>query len=954
VRGVLLERGGEIAALLAALDTAGAGQGGVLVVQGPPGVGKTRLLAAAADHGRSAGLLVLTGQGRELEREIALGVAVDLLTPTVATAGAPERARLLAGSAAPAAALFPGPGDAGAQAYPAPDAMLLGLCWLAANLTGWDRADTTTVRPMLLAVDDAQWADSASLRFLAMLAGRVPQLPLVMVVAVRDGDHGSDLPVLRRLAAAPHGRLLVPAPLTAEAVNLLVTTEFPTADRVLADSVAHASGGNPFLVGELLRSLRADGVTPAPATVAGLMPGTVLRSVLARLARLPADAGKLAASVAVLGDGAPLRRAAAHASMDLVAAERAADTLDEARLLQPGNPLTFTHPLIGAAVHADLPAFARSRAHRRAADLLAADGEAAEKAAGHLLAVEPEGDPRVVDVLSEAADRALRRGDPAAAARLLARAVAEPPPPPRHGQLLIELARAQMTAGDLAAHTSLTDGLGLLDAAAIEVRVEALTLLAQIRYGRDDRAGAGDAWETALDLLDPGDPRWQDVLSGYLTVATFHPPFRHNADKRLLPVLDDARDGRAPSRPTLAAHVTLRLALAGDPPAQVRRLAEHALAEDPLLGQDGGHGALMALVIHALVIAGELVAAETFADAALSAARRRGDVLAYGYASYHRALARLHRGALTAALADVEAAQVPFAAGWTAASGWNAWLIAQLYLEYGDHAAARQALRQAGDRPADSMETALLRHTHAQLALSEGKPAEALESACAAGNLLKQVYDIDHPGLLPWRTTAALAAHHLGDHERARQLAAEAVDRARRTGIAQAVGSALHLAGLIARPAPDIALLTEAAATLEHTPAVLEHARTLVDLGAALRRAGHPDTCQEPLRQGLALADRMHATPLAEYARAELRATGQRPRRAAFTGIGALTHAERRVALLALHGHSNRQIAQTLFITTKTVETHLAHAYRKLAITSRRQLGGALASPSARLRTEDA
>jgi DNA-binding CsgD family transcriptional regulator len=938
---VLLERDEETAALRAAVDAATAGAGTIVLVQGPPGVGKTRLLTTAAEHGRAAGLRVLTSRGRELEREIALGVAMDLLTPPVTAMPPTQRARLLAGPAAPAGLLFAGvPGDD--ALLPPPDAMLLALCQLTARLAEPEQEQTgAAAQPVLLILDDLQWADAASLRFLAMLAARTDRLPIAIVAAMRDGDDRTDAPELRALATHPHSRLLTPSPLTTAAVGSLVTAEFPQANPDLAASVTYASGGNPFMVVELLRSLRADGVAPVPSTVAGLVPDTVLRSVLARLGRLPAEAGTLAASLAVLGDGTPLRRAATHAALDLAMAERAADTLAGARLIQPGNPLMFTHPLIGAAVHADLPAFARSRAHRRAADLLIAQGEAEERAAGHLLAVEPEGDSQVVDVLGRAADRAVRRGDPAAAARLLARAVAEPPPPSRHGALLVELGRAQMAAGDMAAHTTLTNALPRLASAEA---AQALALLAQVRQGLDDFAGASDAWQTALDLLAPDDPRRQDLLAGFLMTAIFHPPLRPYADQQLIPVLDDARRGRLPSRPSLTAHVTLRSALEGDPPTFVRRLAEHATAADPLLGEVGGNGALMALVVHALVIVGELEAAERIADAALSAAQRLGDVIACGYASYHRALARLGRGALDAALADLEPAQVPYDAGWDVASGWNAWLLARIHLERGDYAAARQTLSGADDRKADSMEAALLRGVGAELDLSEGRFAEALDAASVAGADLWHFYEIDHPGLLPWRTTAALAAHHLGDHDQARQLAAEALERAYAVGVEQAVGSALRLSGLVGPAESRIMLLTQAADTLEPTPAVLETIRALIDLGAALRRAGRHADCQPPLRRALALADRARARPLADRARAELRALGLRPRRAAVTGINALTPAEQRVAELAGRGQSNRQIAQSLFITVKTVETHLARAYRKLTITNRRELADALAT----------
>ncbi|WP_344943106.1 ATP-binding protein [Sphaerisporangium flaviroseum] len=942
--GSLLERDKELAALGEAVNAARSGDGSLVVVQGPPGAGKTRLLAAAGDRGQAAGLRVLAGRGRELEREIALGVALELLSPPVTAADPGERARLASGPAAPVARLFPGVlPEAGSPANPSTDTMLRGMCWLAANLTGWDRTGVPA-RPMLVTVDDAQWADEASLRFLAMLADRVATLPVALVVAVRDGDGGSDVSALRRLTAHPPNRLLAPAPLTAGAVDRLVTRVFPSAEAELAAAVAHASGGNPFFVGELLRSLQADGRTPAAGTIASMVPGTVLRSVLARLARLPAEAGRLAASAAILGDGTPLRRAAVHAELDLPSAERAADTLAGAHLLQPGNPLAFVHPLIAAAVHADLPAFARARAHRRAADLLVEDGESVEKVAGHLLATQPEGDPGVARVLREAADRALRRGDPAAAARLLRRAVLDAPPTQWLGELLVELARAQMTAGDMTAHASITEALALLGEAPLQVRAEAMTLLAWIRHGRGDFSGAAAAHDAALDLFQPGDPMWQDILADYLMIATFHPPLRRHGAGLLAPVLQEVRLGRPPSRPGLLAHVTLQLALAGDPAPEICRMASGALAGDPLVGSVG-HGALMGVVVHALVIAGELVAAEKAADAALSAARQRGDVLAYGYAGFHRALSRYHQGALTAALADLEAARVPYDEGWTAAGGWIGFLLALVHLEQGDYAAAEEALHMGSHRSSEGMDAALVLDCRARLALLRGEPATALDTARAAGRRLDEVYEIDHPGVLPWRATAALAAHHLGDHRNAQELAAQGLERARAVGVPQGVGAALRVAGRVARPRPDITLLSEAVATLRQTPAALEHARALVDLGTALWRAGRARECGQPLRQGLALADRMHARLLAERARAELRAAGLRPRRTAVAGIDALTPAERRVALLALHGHSNNQIAQALFVTTKTVETHLARAYRKLAISNRRQLHEAFGPP---------
>jgi DNA-binding CsgD family transcriptional regulator len=144
---------------------------------------------------------------------------------------------------------------------------------------------------------------------------------------------------------------------------------------------------------------------------------------------------------------------------------------------------------------------------------------------------------------------------------------------------------------------------------------------------------------------------------------------------------------------------------------------------------------------------------------------------------------------------------------------------------------------------------------------------------------------------------------------------------------------------------PGIELLREAVDYLERSPARLEHARALGELGAALRRSGKRREAQQPLREALDLADRCGGRVVADQARAELLVTGARPRRARLAGVEALTPSERRVAQLATQGLTNRQIAQALFVSRPTVVTHLRHCYQKLNISTRKQLPAALAGP---------
>jgi DNA-binding CsgD family transcriptional regulator len=200
--------------------------------------------------------------------------------------------------------------------------------------------------------------------------------------------------------------------------------------------------------------------------------------------------------------------------------------------------------------------------------------------------------------------------------------------------------------------------------------------------------------------------------------------------------------------------------------------------------------------------------------------------------------------------------------------------------------------------------------------------------------------------MVPWRSSAAESLARLGDRNRATALADEEVELARGWGAQRAIGVALRAAGMIRNGAHGIELLRQAAEILESSPAPLEHARALCELGAALRRAGHRSEARQKLRSALDLAHRLGGTTVANRARDELTIAGARPRRAATRGRDALTPSELRTAQLAAAGRTNREIAESLFVTLRTVETHLTSSYAKLGITSRRQLAARLDAPA--------
>jgi DNA-binding CsgD family transcriptional regulator len=928
----LYEREAELAALSQAVADARDGTGGLVVIEGPAGIGKSRLLAETRTAAFAQGLAVLTARGTDLERDAPFGVVAELLAAVLTPPGT-GRARPLSGQAALATPLF----DPGAPLAEDPSALIRGLYWLTVDIAcglpnGADPAG------LLIEVDDAQWADRPSLSYLAYLAARIDELPAALVIAVRSGEEASDQRSLDWLRERPGHRVLKPGALSPETIRRMVLAGWPDADPAFIRACAETSGGNPFLARELLKTLLADGVVPSARSVSrvrSLLPDSVLHSVLVRLGRLGEPAGRLARAVAVLGDRAALRQARRLAGLEAEPAEQAADALAGAHILASGEPLSFTHPLIATSVLADIPPFARSRAHRRAADLLAADGVPADGIAAHLLLTRPDGDQQTVATLRAAAAQALSRGDPGAAAHLLARALAEPPAEAERGHVLLELANAEIEHGDAGAAGRIDQALGLPGAPADQAR--ALAALGRLRFNLGEHEAAAAAMDQALALLKPEDPAFRPLLVSYLTSATFRSSLHLLAAERLRPMIEAARIGRPPDDPGLLAHLVLRLAFAAAPAERIRALAVRATAADPLVDPTS-LGILTGMVVQALCCVDELAEAERICDSALAAARRRGSLLNFTMASYHRAIARYHRGELTEALADLDQTLLATREGWTAGDAWHGGLRVHIHVERGDLAAARAALTLTGGAGPGSMDLPIALFARARLALAEGRPEAALADAEEAGHLLASGFDIDHPGFVPWRRTAVLAALALGRADRAQVLASELTERARWSGTPRALSLALRTQAATVTPERRLLLLAEAAEVLDRSPSALERAHVLIELGAARRRAGQRPAAEPPLRRGLQLADRIGAPPLIQAARRELHALGLRPRRPAVTGPDSLTPTERRVAELASSGLTNRQTAEALFVTVKTVETHLARTYSKLGISTRTEL----------------
>jgi DNA-binding CsgD family transcriptional regulator len=229
----------------------------------------------------------------------------------------------------------------------------------------------------------------------------------------------------------------------------------------------------------------------------------------------------------------------------------------------------------------------------------------------------------------------------------------------------------------------------------------------------------------------------------------------------------------------------------------------------------------------------------------------------------------------------------------------------------------------------------------ARVRIVAGRVREGVDDALEVGRRFEAIGGTN-PSVLPWRSTAAAGFTTLGETEQARRLAAAEADHARAWGTPRALAQALRMLGLATGGDEGIALLREAADVTVGSPALLERGYALAELGAALRRANRRAEGRQVLQDALDAAHRCGARYLEERVLRELRATGARPRRLAASGRDALTPSELRVAEMAAQGLTNREIAQRLFVTQKTVEAHMSRSLRKLGVDSRSQIAGAL------------
>jgi DNA-binding CsgD family transcriptional regulator len=927
----MLQRDAELAELGRRLEDIRDGSGRVVVVEGPAGIGKSSLLAAAARAGDAAGVRVLRAWGGPLEHEAGWGIARQLFAPVY---GGPDWDGLAVGAAALARRALDPDHVESALAGDAVHAAAHGLTWLAVGLA--ERA------PTLLVVDDLHWADAPSLRWLVRLSYQLGELRLGVLCAVRTGEPPAEPVLLAELLAAAPDPPVVPRALGPAAAESLVAERLPAAGQGFAHACHAATAGNPFLLRALLDHLVTQGLEPTDdvgARLSAFGPAQVGRSVELQLSRLPAGATALAQAFAVLGRDTPLRLAGELAGLDAVAVPRVADHLRDAGLLtgEDGRH-ALVHPLVASALYGGLRPGERALRHARAADLLGRDGADTETVALHLLRTEPGREAATVAVLRTAAARASVRGAPESAAVFLRRALAEPPPDATtEAEVRGELGLALAVHVQPGAVAFLEDAVDL--AATPEQR-------SRIALDGARTVGLVGLLEDGVRLCRRGLERPDGIEPAVLTrleaelvcSAWLQPAGVADARRRL-------RRLGSPPPGVWRIHAAFEAVFDARPAAEPRRLLAEAL-DDGAAADDGAASLLDTVALLALVACDDLDAATRRCGALIDVARPRGWLAALAHASFLRAMAHLRAGRIHDAEADARLAfdfkvghSPPFAVQWGLLPLVDA--LTELD-ELDDAEAALEAAARVGDPPPDVLTLPMLLERRARLRIAQNRPADAHADLVAAADLWRPL-QMCHPGFAAWRVDDVEALVALGDVPAARKLAEEQLELADRVGLPGPRGAALRALARTSKPGVAADLLEDAVGLLAGSPVRSEHARALVELGAVLRRANRRAEAREPLRRGLDLADRCGMRRLARRALEELHATGARPRRSARSGLEALTPAEHRVAALAADGLSNREIAQQLYVTRRTVETHLTHVFQKLGLATRADLPPAFA-----------
>ncbi|WP_195911177.1 ATP-binding protein [Streptomyces kaniharaensis] len=938
----LLDRRGQLAILERAAGEARAGRGAVVLVRASAGMGKTSLLNAwaAAEHAR--GFRIVRAAGGELEQDFAFAVLRQLAEPLLARAGGAGRERLLSGPAelASHALRVEGPGEGGGLSAEASLGVLHSLYWLMVHVTDDG--------PVALVIDDVHWADGPSVRWLEYLARRLRGLPLLLVLAGRP-DSGTQVePLLEQIAGQPDCLPVELPALSADSVARLVRESLGRdAEPRFVAACIEATQGNPLLLRELLRTLADNGVRPEGDQVHLVEEcrGRILAvTVVRRLAGQPEPTRRLARALVVLGDGAAWHLVADLAGLGEAQAREHGRRLQLIGVLAPGEVARFDHPLVRAAIaEAVVGPVELAAGHARAAQLLRREGAAGDLVATHLLLAEPSGEAWRVETLREAARMTRGRGAPEITTTYLRRALREPMSVEQSAPLLLELGSAELQLDvDAARHHLTQASTALPDPYA---RAEAAYLLANALSIRHEHACAVEVLTRAVEDLRQAEDgsgiarevSWylqaQMLLIGYEQLSTL-PTARQQAKQ----LWEHKLAGDTPGECAVLAALSASAAT-GDASASVTNdLLDRAL-RGGLAAMDQSQ-MLVSLAGMAFVTTDRLDDAAARFDQIADVGGRWGSLLMTSAAMVWQLTVRTRRGQLLPLTPDFGHPAI------AAAQGVEPRVRLGLMAHVGESLIERCDLASAAglllpdadtDRAGWTWQGPMLL-VRGRLHAARGNPAAALALLLEYGAQEKRA-QVSNLAMTPWRSRAALLHLALGQRTDAIQLAMEELELAHQWGTGRVIGVASRCLGVVVGGSEGEALLREAVAVLEPSPARLELARAQYELGAALSRTdGESGQARRVLTEALDLAETCGSVLLAGRVRRALAAVGVRPQ-AAPAVAPSLSLTEYRLLELVGAGRSDRQVAQALLLTPQDVAGMVERVSRILGVTSRADLG---------------
>lgn len=952
--GVLVGRRTELEMLNAVLTDPGRGDYRVVQIVGEQGIGKTRLVSEACRDAERRRYLVFSGRSAELEGGEPFGVLVDALDDYLASLERRDLERIES-ELDQLAWVFP----AMARLVDRPHELLATERYRAHRAVRGLLEVLGTRQPMVLALDDVHWADEASREFLSYLARRPPKGPVVIVLCFRPAQLQGPLAAALDASTMSGGSLRLDlGPLTSDEADELMGSRVPGAAR---GEVYRLSGGNPFYIDQLAR---AGDIAHADAPRVGLdslgapVPAVVRRGLAAEIAALSPGARSLVQGAAVVGDPFEVGLAATAAATPAEPELAAIDELVDADLVRPGSVprrFAFRHPLVRHAIYDSAPAGWRIGAHGRAARALDAQGAGPAARAHHVERSAQPGDVAAAAVMIEAADASSGRA-PAMAAHWYEAALRILPDAPTaaSGRLAVLVALAPMleAIGRLDdSRSALLDALELAppDDAAQRVRLSASCAAVERLLGLYSVADAR-LHRALADLPDPESPEAAALNVGLsisaraagdstVAAARAHTAFEaatacedrslQASAAALLALVESESVSADTSTPALvraadlldglsdedlatcleaAFHIGLSEVLAERFPDALRHV-ERGVEVARAAGNDQHLLSLLFQRAASLGYVGRLREATEEADAAVEMARLVGSPAPISWATGIQCWVAMYRGDTETALRAGEESVEASRSRWTAAAAGT--MVALVRLESGEAERGRTEMLAAGGGP----DLSLL----------------AAQHRCAAYEAM---------------TRAELS---LGDPEAADRWATRA-DAAAFPGRPVSAGHALRARAEVLLAAGDAeraaALSLDAAAGEDDAGACVAAARSRTLAGRALARAGHRDQAVAELLQAETRLAACGAERYADEAARELRRLGRRVTR---TGRGGgsdelgLTKRELEVARLVTVGKSNREIAAELFLSERTVESHLSNVYTKLGVRSRAAVAGVLA-----------